>query len=94
MSFADSLFTCFRCKIGEKNRNTISTPKIGCAGTRTELRAAVSSKDGKMMARAAAEKYLSDKWETTDLRVWKSDRLNSDYAHRLLLQAEINSEDE
>jgi RimJ/RimL family protein N-acetyltransferase len=31
-------------------------------------------KEGKMVARAAAEKYLDDKWETADVRVWRSER--------------------
>lgn len=31
-------------------------------------------KDGKMVARAAAEKYLPDKWETADVRVCRSER--------------------
>lgn len=31
-------------------------------------------KEGKMVARAAAEKYLDDKWETADVRVWCSER--------------------
>ncbi len=31
-------------------------------------------KDGKMVARAAAEKYQSDKWETGDVRVLRSER--------------------
>lgn len=31
-------------------------------------------KDGKMVARAAAEKYLSDTWETADVRVCRSER--------------------
>jgi len=31
-------------------------------------------KDGKMVARAAAEKYLADTWETADVRVWVAER--------------------
>ena len=31
-------------------------------------------KDDKMVARAAAEKYLEDKWETADVRVWAAER--------------------
>jgi len=31
-------------------------------------------KNGKMIARAAAEKYLDDKWETADVRVWVAER--------------------
>ena len=31
-------------------------------------------KNGKMIARAAVEKYLKDKWETADVRVWRSER--------------------
>jgi len=39
-------------------------------------------KGGKMIARAAAEKYLEDKWETADVRVWASERGNG-YAKQI-----------
>ena len=39
-------------------------------------------KDGKMIARAAVEKYLEDKWETADVRVWVSERGNG-YAKQI-----------
>ena len=38
-------------------------------------------KDGKIIARAAAEKYLKDKWETSDVRVWVSERGNGYAKH-------------
>jgi RimJ/RimL family protein N-acetyltransferase len=39
-------------------------------------------KDGKMVARAAAEKYLDNKWETADVRVWRSER-GKGYANQI-----------
>ena len=39
-------------------------------------------KDGKMVARAAAEKYLVDTWETADVRVWVDERGNG-YAKQI-----------
>jgi len=39
-------------------------------------------KSGKMVARAAAEKYLEDTWETADVRVWLSERGNG-YAKQI-----------
>ena len=39
-------------------------------------------KNRKMIARAAAEKYLEDKWETSDVRVWVSERGNG-YAKQI-----------
>ena len=39
-------------------------------------------KNGKMIARAAAEKYLEDKWETSDVRVWVHERGNG-YAKQI-----------
>ena len=39
-------------------------------------------KNGKMIARAAAEKYLDEKWETGDVRVWVSERGNG-YAKQI-----------
>ena len=39
-------------------------------------------KNGKMVARAAAEKYLEEKWETGDVRVWKSEHGNG-YAKQI-----------
>ncbi|MCL2507712.1 MAG: GNAT family N-acetyltransferase [Oscillospiraceae bacterium] len=39
-------------------------------------------KNGKMIARAAAEKYLEDKWETAGVRVWASERGNG-YAKQI-----------
>jgi len=39
-------------------------------------------KNGKMVARAAAEKYLEDKWETSDVRVWATERRNG-YAKQI-----------
>jgi RimJ/RimL family protein N-acetyltransferase len=39
-------------------------------------------KGGKMVARAAVERYLEDKWETSDVRVWRSERGNG-YAKQI-----------
>ena len=39
-------------------------------------------KNGRMIARAAVEKYLEDKWETADVRVWVSERGNG-YAKQI-----------
>lgn len=36
----------------------------------------IKKSNGKMIARAAAEKYLEDKWETSDVRVWLDERGN------------------
>ena len=39
-------------------------------------------KKGKMVARSAVERYLPDKWETADVRVWASERGNG-YARQI-----------
>ena len=39
-------------------------------------------KNGKIVASATVEKYLEDKWETGDVRVWKSERRNG-YAKQI-----------